>query len=108
MNIEQDMDEKGLEMMREHHDSSKKMIDSWGLPSAGDFYHMFQSFLERMGNEIHYSNPGDDYGDVNIIIHMPNGDTEEYSITSQPGTGYAKVSPFVVCKTDGVITKIDI
>ncbi|WP_290452609.1 hypothetical protein [uncultured Muribaculum sp.] len=102
------MTEERIEMMRERHDSFKKLIEGWGLPSAGDFYHMFQGFLKRMGNEIHYSNSGDGYGDVNIIIHMPNGDTEEYSITSKRGTGYAKVSPVVVCTINGISTEIDI
>lgn len=102
------MNENRIEMMRERCASFKNWIEDWMLPASGDFYIMYKDHLEKMGNEIIYDNPGDGYGDAKIIIHMSHGDSEEYTITSKRGTGYAKVNPIVRCKTDGVITEVEI
>lgn len=94
--------------MRERCDTFQKWIEDWMLPAAGDFYIMYKDHLEEMGNEIIFDNPGDGYGDAKIIIHMVHGDSEEYTITSKRGTGYAKVCSIVRCKTNGVITEVDV
>lgn len=108
MNIERNMDEKRLEMIRERRDYFKKMIDDWMMISAGDFVMIYEDFLVTTGNEIIYNDPGDHYGNARIIINLANGDSEEYTITSQRGTGYARVSPIVICKTNGITTEVDI
>lgn len=102
------MDDKRIEMIRERCDTFQKWIEDWMMPAAGDFYIMYKDHLEEMGNEIIYDNPGDCYGDAKIIIHMAHGDSEEYTIISKRGTGYAKVSPIVRCKTNGETTVVDI
>lgn len=108
MNIEHSMDQKLLEMMRERRDYFKKMIDDWMMISAGDFVMLYEDFLVTMGNKIVYEDSGDHFGNARIIINLANGDSEEYTIKSQRGTGYAKVSPIVVCKTNGITTEVDI
>lgn len=108
MNIERNMIEKRLEMMRERHDYFKKKIDDWMMISAGEFVTLYEDILVIMGNEIVYDDPGDHYGTVQIIINLANGDSEEYTITSQRGTGYARVSPIVICKANGITTEVDI
>lgn len=108
MNIEQHIDEKRREMICERRDYFKKMIDDWMMIAAGDFVMIYEDFLVTMGNEIIYDDPGDHYGKAKIIINMANGDSEEYTITSQRGTGYAKVSPIVICKANEITTEIDI
>lgn len=108
MNIERNMDEKRLEMIRERRDYFKKMIDDWMMISAGDFVMIYEDFLVTTGNEIIYNDPGDHYGNARIIINLANGDSEEYTITSQRGTGYARVSPIVICKANGITTEVDI
>lgn len=102
------MDEKQLEMMRRRHNYFKKLIDDQGLPASGDFYLMYHDFFEIMGNEICYDNPLGGYGDAKIIVHLLDGNTEEYIVNSRFATGYAKVSPIVVCKRNGVSTEVDI
>lgn len=94
--------------MRKRHNYFKKLIDDQGLPAAGDFYLMYHDFFEVMGNEIRYDNLLGGYGDAKIIVHLLDGDTEEYSIISKRGTGYAKVSPIVRCKTNGETIVVDI
>ena len=108
MNIEQDIDRTSLEMMRERHDYFKKMFDDWMMISAGDFVMIYEDFLITTGNEFIYDDPGDHFGNARIIINLANGDSEEYTIMSKRGTGYAKVSPIVVCKANGITTEIDI
>ncbi len=107
MNIERDMDKK-LEMMRERRDYFKKLIDDWMMISAGDFVMIYEDFLVVMGNEIIYDDPGDHYGDAKIIIHQINGSSEKYTIISKRGTGYATVSPTVICKTNGISTEVQL
>lgn len=102
------MDDKRIEMIRERCDTFQKWIDDWMLPATGDFYIMYKDHLETMGNEICYKNPGDGYGNATVIIHTDHGNTEEYTIISKRGTGYAKVSPIVRCKTNGETTVVDI
>lgn len=108
MNIEQEMGGKRFEMMRERRDYFKKMIGDWMMISAGDFVMLYEDFLVTTGNEIIYDDPGDHYGNARIIINLANGDSEEYTITSQRGTGYARVSPIVICKANGITTEVDI
>lgn len=108
MNIEHGMDQKRLEMMCERRDYFKKMIDDWMMISAGDFVMMYEDFLITMGNEIIYDDPGDHYGNARIIINLANGDSEEYTIMSQRGTGYARVSPIVISKANGMTIEVDI
>lgn len=102
------MDEKRLEMIHERRDYFKKMIDDWMMIAAGDFVMIYEAFLVIMGNEIVYKDPGDHYGTARIIINLANGDSEEYTIMSQRGTGYARVSPIVICKANGITTEVDI
>lgn len=102
------MEEKRLEMIRERRDYFKKMIDDWMMIAAGDFVMIYEDFLVTMGNEIVYNDPGDHYGTARIIINLANGESEEYTIMSERGTGYARVSPIVISKTNGIITEVDI
>ena len=41
INIENDMDDKRIEMMKERCVSFKKWIEDWMMPAAGDFYLSF-------------------------------------------------------------------
>ena len=107
MNIEQDIDEKRLEMMRNRRDYFKDLINGWMMISAGDFVMIYEDFLLTTGNEIIYDDPGDHFGNARIIINLANGDSEEYTIMSQRGTGYAKVSPIVICKANGISAEVD-
>lgn len=102
------MDKNRIEMMRNRCETFKKWIEDWMLPATGDFYILYKDHLETMGNEICYKNPGDSYGNATVIIHTANGNTEEYTIISKRGTGYAKVSPIVRCKTNGETIIVDI
>lgn len=110
MNIEQDVVGMRLEMMCQRRDYFKKMIGDWMMISAGDFVMLYEDFLVTTGNEIIYDDPGDHYGcaRIIIIINIANGDSEEYTIMSQRGTGYAKVSPIVICKANGMTIEVDI
>lgn len=108
MNIEQHIDGKRFEMMRERYAYFKKLIDDWMMIAAGDFVMIYEDFLVTMGNEIVYNDPGDHYGTARININLANGDSEEYTITSQRGTGYARVSSIVICKANGITTEVDI
>lgn len=108
MNIERNMAEKRLEMIRERRDYFQKMIDDWMMISAGDFVMLYEDFLITTGNDIVYDDPGDHFGNARIIINLANGDSEEYTIISRRGTGYARVSPTVICKANGITTEVDL